>query len=75
MKKDNLNIEKENNPTAKKYLIISIVVFILIVALTILILAIWGNTSGGSSKGNGGSCSDGGTCPIHLRLIWNLLNL
>lgn len=69
--KEKLNIEKEKNPKASKYLIISIVVFILIVALTILILAIWGNTSGGSSN-NGGSCSDGGTCPIHLRIILKL---
>ncbi len=70
--KEKLNIEKEKNPKASKYLTISIVVFILIVALTILILAIWGNTSGGSN-GGGGSCSDGDTCPIHLRLIWNLI--
>ncbi len=74
MKKEKLNIEKDNNPKASKYLIISIVVFILIVALTILILAIWGNTSGGKTN-SGGSCSDGGTCPIHLRLIWTLFNL
>ena len=72
--KEKLNIEKEKNPKASKYLIISIVVFILIVALTILILAIWGNTSGGRSN-NGGSCSDGGTCPIHLRIVWGLLKL
>lgn len=74
MKKEKLNIQNDDSPKASKYLIVSIVVLILIIALTIMILAIWGNNSGGSSS-NGGSCSDGGTCPIHLRLIGNLFNL